>query len=110
MYNITSYTAQNEGTVVDCYWTYTTADGSVSGKHVLATPAGVTPAADLTEEVLVGWLAAQLPNTSEEFDAAIAQRKQEQEYNDSLTAFVNNGGNFEPVVEVVESEVVEAAE
>ncbi|OUV34730.1 MAG: hypothetical protein CBC48_05400 [bacterium TMED88] len=67
----------------------------------------MTPLGDVTEAVAITWLEEQLGNTSEEFDAAITQRKQEQEYNDSLTAFVNNGGNFEPVVEVVEPEVVE---
>ena len=84
MYNITSYTVQSEGTVVNCHWTYTTADGSVGGKHVLATPAGVTPATDLTEEVLVGWLTAQLPNTSEEFDAQIAREKAAREAAETL--------------------------
>ena len=84
MYNITSYTVQSEGTVVNCDWTYTTADGSVRGKHVLATPAGVAPAADLTEEVLVGWLVAQLPNTSDEFDAQIAHEKAEREAAETL--------------------------
>ena len=84
MYNITSYTVQNEGTVIDCRWTYTTEDGSVGGKHVLATPAGTTPATDLTEEVLVGWLVVQLPNTSEEFDAQIAREKAEREAAETL--------------------------
>ena len=84
MYNITSYTVQNEGTVIDCRWTYTTADGSVGGKHVLATPAGTAPATDLTEEVLVGWLVAQLPNISEEFDAQIAREKAEREAAETL--------------------------
>jgi hypothetical protein len=84
MYNITSYTVQNEGPVIDCRWTYTTEDGSVSGKHVLATPAGTTPAADLTEEVLVGWLVDQLPNTSEEFDAQIAREKASREAAETL--------------------------
>ena len=84
MYNITSYTVQSEGTVVDCNWTYTTADGSVGGKHVLATPAGVAPAAGLTEEVLVGWLVAQLPNTSDEFDAQIAREKAERVASETL--------------------------
>ena len=84
MYNITSYTVQSEGTVVNCNWTYTTADGSVGGTHVLATPAGVASAAGLTEEVLVGWLVAQLPNTSEEFDAQIAREKVEREAAETL--------------------------
>jgi len=79
MYNITSYTVQNDGAVIDCRWTYTTEDGSVGGKHVLATPAGTAPATDLTEAVLVGWLVAQLPNTSEEFDAHIAADKARRE-------------------------------
>ena len=84
MYNITSYTVQSEGTVVDCAWTYTTEEGSVGGKHVLATPAGATPAESLTEEVLVGWLVEQLTNTSEEFDAQIASEKAEREAAETL--------------------------
>lgn len=84
MYNITRYTVQTEGTVIDCRWTYTTEDGSVGGKHVLATPAGTAPATDLTEEVMVGWLVDQLPNTSEEFDAQIAREKAEREAAETL--------------------------
>ena len=84
MYNITSYTVQNDAAVIDCRWTYTTEDGSVGGNHVLATPAGTAPATDLTEEVLVGWLVAQLPNTSEEFDAQIAREKAAREAAENL--------------------------
>ena len=84
MYNITSYTVQNDAAVIDCRWTYTTEDGSVGGKHVLATPAGTVSAADLTEEVLVGWLVEQLPNTEEEFIAHIARKKADRELFESL--------------------------
>ena len=95
MYNITSYTVQSEGTVVDCAWTYTTEDGSVGGKHVLATPAGATPAESLTEEVLVGWLVEQLPNTSEEFDAQIAREKAEREAEEGSVVYtIGEDGTF----------------
>ena len=84
MYNITSYTVQSEGAVINCDWTYTTEEGSVGGKHTLATPAGTTPAEGLTEEVLVSWLVEQLANTSEEFDAQIAREKAAREQAESL--------------------------
>ena len=65
-----------------------TEDGSVGGKHTLATPAGTVSAAGLTEEVLVGWLVEQLPNTEEEFIAHIARKKAEREAAETLVVHI----------------------
>ena len=103
-YSITNLIADPKGVVVSLDWVYTNTDGSISNQLRRADPsepAEMTPFGEVTEAVAVTWLEAQLGNTAEEFDAAIAQRKEELEYADSLSAYVNNAGNFEPVVETV---------
>ena len=110
MFSISNLIADPKGVVVALNWVYTNADGSVSNQLRLAEPsetAEMIPFADVTEVVAITWLEEQLGNTAEEFDAAIAQRKAEQEYADSLSAFVNNAGKFEAVVEPVEEPAVE---
>ncbi len=105
-YSIPNLIADPKGVVVALNWVYTNADGSISNQLRLAEPLDVTkitPIGEVTEAVAVTWLEAQLGNTAEEFDAAIAKRKEEQEYADSLSAYVNNAGNFELVAEPVET-------
>lgn len=101
-YSITNLIADPTGLVVALNWVYTNADGSLSNQLRLAEPAEtaeMTPFADVTEAVAVTWLEEQLGNTSEEFDAAIAERKAQQEYAESLSSYVNEDGNFKPIVE-----------
>ena len=73
--------------VVALNWVYANADGQVSNQHRLLQPYGNTPLNQVTEEVAVGWLEEQLQNTAEEFDAAIAQHKQQQEYEATLVPY-----------------------
>ena len=87
MYNVTSFRSDAAGIIYTCDWTYSNADGSVRGTHVLSTPAGSTPVADITREVLSGWLKDQLSNTSEEFDAQIASEKAESEAAEASIAY-----------------------
>ncbi len=104
-YSITNLIADPKGVVVALDWVYTNADGSISNQLRLAEPLDatkITPIGEVTEAVAVIYLEARLGNTAEEFDAAIAQRKAEQEYADSLSAYSNNNGNFELAAEVVE--------
>mgnify|MGYP005626412611 FL=1 len=107
MYSISQIIADSKGVVVALNWAYSNVDGTISNQLRLAEPsetAEMTPFGEVTEAVAVTWLEAQLGNTAEEFDAAIAKRKEEQEYADSLSAYVNNDGKFEPVVEPVEEQ------
>lgn len=83
MYNVTSFRTDAAGIVYTCKWTYSNADGSVGGTHLLSTPAGSTPVSELTAEVLQGWLVDQLVNTSEEFDAQIALNKTAREVDET---------------------------
>lgn len=73
--------------VVALDWAYSNADGTLSNLHILQKPYGTTPFADVTEEVAVEWLTEQLENTSAEFDAAIAKRKADAEYEKTLAPF-----------------------
>ena len=106
MYSISQIIADSKGVVVALDWAYSNVDGTISNRLRLAEPADVSvmlPRSEVTEAVAIEWLEAQLGNTSEEFDAAIAQRKAEQEYAETLSAYENNNGNFV----LVEPEVVE---
>jgi hypothetical protein len=88
MFSIQSCTVDPSELVYACSWTYTNVDGSVSGTHKLVPPAegdGIIPLEDVTEETLLSWLDAQLPNTAEEFDAQIAREKAAREKKESLT-------------------------
>ena len=73
--------------VVALDWVYANANGQVSNQHRLLQPYGDTPLNQVTKKVAVDWLVEQLPNTAEEFDAAIAQQKQKQEYEATLVPY-----------------------
>ena len=76
--------------VVALKWVYANADGRMSNQHRLLQPYGNTPLNQVTKEVAVGWLVEQLQNTAEEFDAAIAKQKQQQEYKATLVPYQAN--------------------
>ena len=71
-FSINSITANASNEVLSLNWTYDNGSGTVSGNHVLATPAGSIALTVLTEADVLGWLAAQIQNTTAEFDAQIA--------------------------------------
>jgi len=99
--------------VVALNWAYSNADGKLSNQHKLAKPYGSTKLAAVTEAVAISWLEEQLKNTAEEFDAAIAKRKTDSEYAQTLKPYVNDGaGAFqvaEPIAEEPEASVLPAA-
>ncbi len=105
MYSISQIIADSNGVVVSLFWTYSNVDGKISNQLRLSEPVDTTtmmPRADVTEQVAIEWLEEQLGNTSEDFDKAIAQRKAQQEYAESLSVYVNDGDHFT----LVEPEVV----
>ena len=107
-YSISRIIADSKGVVVALDWAYSNVDGTISNQLRLAEPTDVStmaPLGDVTEEVAIEWLEAQLGNTSKDFDKAIAERKAQQEYAETLSAYENNNGNFV----LVEPEVVEPA-
>ena len=110
MYTISQIIADSKGVVVALDWAYSNVDGTISNQLRLAEPVNsltMTPRCEVTEAVAIEWLEEQLGNTTEDFDKAIADRKAQQQYAETLSAYVNDGGNFvlvEP--EVIESEVV----
>jgi len=75
--------------VVALDWIYQNADGYISNQFKLPEPYGEVPLELCTEELMLKWLTGGngLQNTSEEFDAAIAQRKQQVEFESSLAAY-----------------------
>ena len=73
--------------VVALNWAYSNADGTLSNQHKLSEPYGTTPLHQVTEQIAVSWLEEQLQNTPEEFDAAIAKRKAEVAYAETLVPY-----------------------
>ena len=112
-FTVDRYVADPAGNIVALQWTYSNADGSLSNTLDLAQPAGDIPRDNVTEDVLVTWLEAQLGNTAEEFDAAIANAKKQHEFQASLQEYVEQpDGTFEvvkPPEEVAPAPVKEAA-
>ena len=86
-YSVTKMIVDGNDNVAAVDWTYTNDMGTISNTHVLQKPYGSTPLRDVTEQVSVEWLVEQLQNTSEEFDAAIAQRKAQVEYDATLKPY-----------------------
>jgi hypothetical protein len=88
MFSIQHCTVDAAQLIYTCDWTYTNIDGTVSGTHKLTPPAegdATIPLEDVTEEILLGWLDTQLPNTAEEFDAQIAREKEAKDKEEELT-------------------------
>ena len=95
MYSITGMMVDGNDKVVSLNWCYENADGKLSNTHVLHTPEGDVAIAQVTEQVAIGWLTSQLANTAEEFDAAIANAKQQAEYQATFVPYtLNEQGNF----------------
>ena len=105
MFSITGMTVDAAGNVVSLNWCYENADGKLSNTHKLAQPFGVLPIAQVTEDIAIGWLTAQLGNTAAEFDAAIANAKTQAEYQAGFVAYVpNEEGTFSAYVPPVPEE------
>jgi len=79
-FSVSEMIVDGDQNVIALNWAYSNADGTLSNQFKLAKPYGTTPLRDVTSEVAVEWLTEQLQNTPEQFDAAIAQRKAESEY------------------------------
>lgn len=122
MFSIQSCTVDPTELIYTCDWTYTNADGSVSGTHRLTPPIEgdeIVPLANVTEAILLDWLDDQLPNTAEEFDASIAKAKEAREKEEALTVLSFEEESVEepeeepaeePAQEPVEESVEEPAE
>ena len=98
-YSISQMIVDGNQNVVALNWAYSNSDGTLSNQLKLAEPYGSIPVASVTEVTAISWLEDQLQNTAEEFDAAIAKRKQETEYAATLVPYVSNGaGAFQVYV------------
>ena len=96
--------------VVALSWAYSNADGTLSNQLKLATPYGDVALASVTETLAISWLEDQLQNTAAEFDAAIAKRKADTEYAQTLKPYVSDGaGAFKVYEEPVEATPMAAA-
>ena len=90
-YSIKQMIVDGGDNVVALNWAYSNADGTLSNQHKLAEPYGDVLLVSVTETVAISWLEEQLGNTAEEFDAAIAKRKADTEYAQTLVPYVSNG-------------------
>ena len=66
MFSISKLVADAEGHVIALDWSFETEDGRVGNRWELLLPYGPTALEEVTEEVAIGWLEAQLPNSAEE--------------------------------------------
>ena len=80
--------------VVALDWKYSNPDGAIGNQHKLLEPYGNTKLAAVTEAMAIKWLEEQLQDTTEEFDAAIAKRKADDEYGETLVYYNNNGAGM----------------
>ena len=95
MFTITGMTVDGNNNVVSLDWCYENSDGKLSNTWKLLTPEGSTPLAQVTETLAVTWLVAQLPNTTAEFDTAIADAKAAFDYQQTLVSYEKiNSGTF----------------
>ena len=86
-FSISQMIVDGDNNVVALNWAYSNTDGTLSNQHKLAQPYGDVALAEVTETVAVSWLEEQLGNTAAEFDAAIANRKAEQQYAETLKPY-----------------------
>ena len=86
-YSVTRMIVDGNQNVAAIDWSYSNADGTISNTHVMQKPYGTTPLSLVTEQVSVEWLVEQLQNTTEEFDAAIANRKAQAAYEATLKPY-----------------------
>ena len=104
-YSIPQMIVDGNQKVVALNWAYSNPDGTLSNQHKLLEPYGSTPINQVTEALAISWLEEQLQNTTEEFDAAIAKRKQETEYAETLVPYVTDGAGAFQVYVAPEPEV-----
>lgn len=103
--------ADGDQNVVALDWSYSNPDGTISNQHVLEKPYGTTSFDNVTEGLAVSWLTEQLKNTAAEFDAAIAERKEEVEYEQTLAAYEpHTSGPPTPMTTEVPADEIETAE
>ena len=109
-FSINQMIVDGDQNVVALNWAYSNADGTLSNQLKLATPYGDVDLAAVTETVAISWLEEQLGNTAEQFDAAIAKRKADTEYAQTLVPYVSDGaGAFQVYVEPEPEPELEAA-
>jgi len=119
-FSVTCFTADANDDIISVDWqysntdgtlsnTYLLADGTLSNTHVFATPAGDFSVAEVTQATLVGWLEDQLPNTAEEFDAAITNAKARAEYEAGFKKYNREADNTYAIPVEEELEEVEAS-
>lgn len=109
-FSISGMIVDPDQNVVALNWAYTNSEGTLTNQHILSQPYGTVPLAEVTEEIALGFLDSQLQNTAEEFDAAIAKRKTEVDYQSSLVAYEAHSGSAPTPVPVPESEAEVAPE
>ena len=98
-FSISNMIVDSNDKVVAVDWAFTNNDGVLSNQWKLAQPYGETPLVAVTEEQAVEWLEAQLPNTAEELSAAISARKEQVDYEATLSAYTANAGGAPTKVE-----------
>ena len=109
-YSINQMIVDGDKNVVALNWAYSNADGTLSNQLKLAQPYGNVALAKVDEKLAVSWLEDQLQNTAEEFDAAIAKRKTDSEYAQTLKPYVKTeSGKFEVYEEPLETAPMAAA-
>ena len=106
-YSISKMIVDSDQNIVALDWSYTNPDGTLSNQHRLLEPYGGTALDAITEELAITWLTEQLGNTSEDFDAAIAQRKAQSDYTQTLVAYEPHTGApptllTQPIIETPE--------
>ena len=109
-YSINQMIVDGDKNVVALNWAYSNADGTLSNQLKLAEPYGTVALAKVDEKLAISWLEDQLQNTAEEFDAAIAKRKADSEYAQTLKPYVKTeSGKFEVYEEPLETAPMAAA-
>ena len=109
-YSINQMIVDGDKKVVALNWAYSNADGTLSNQLKLAQPYGNVALAKVDEKLAISWLEDQLQNTAEEFDAAIAKRKADSEYAQTLKPYVKTeSGKFEVYEEPLETAPMAAA-
>ena len=86
-FSITNIIADPSGAVAALEWAYDNADGNVSNTLVLEQPKGDVEFSKVTKATALKWLGEQLGNTADDFDKAIAEAKQQREYEQGLKRY-----------------------
>ena len=89
-FSITKMTVNSDEKVIAMSWVYQNDVGKLARQHKMLEPYGGDPLSSVTTEKALGWLNEQLTNTSEEFDALIAQRQEAIEHEESLSEYTTH--------------------